>query len=117
MNFTVSERIYAASTSSITGSAVGSFITSQTVDMRDAFDLSLSIFTSGGTTSTITVQQSDWTGSTIIDGAVREATWSNWTNNAPSSATNIHPPLGPRYLRCLVGSRGTFEIIYNKHVR
>lgn len=105
-NFTVSEVLFRSSNT-----------TSETVDMRDAFDLTLSAYTSAGTTSTITVQISDWTGRLLIDGDPPEASWSMWTSAAPSAATVLHPPLGVRYLRALKGPTGTFVVAYNKHVR
>ena len=105
MTFTVSEQLFRSSVS-----------TSEVIDVRDAFDYSISAYTSAGTTSVFTVQISNWTGSSIIHGDVPNATFSDWTVATPSGATVIHPPLGVRYARVLKGPTGTFVVSYNKQV-
>lgn len=104
--FTVSEQLFRSSNT-----------TSEVIDVRDAFDYTISAATSAGTTSVFTVQLSNWTGRALIDGDPPEATYSDWTSVAPSAATVIHPPLGVRYARVLKGPTGTFTVRYNKHVR
>ena len=108
MNYTVSEQLFRTSATSIA---------SEVIDLRDAFDISVSIYTSAGTTSIFTCQVSDWTGSVVIDGAPPAASWSDWTVFTPSAATSVHPVIGPRYMRFLKNLTGTFVVTYNKHVR
>ena len=77
-----------------------SAVTSNVIDLRDAFDFNISTWTSAGTASAITLQVSDWTGDGRL-GAVPEASWSNYTSFTPSGAT-AHPHLlGPAYARVL----------------
>ena len=89
--------------------------TSRTVDIRDAFDISFSISTSAGTTSTHTLWVSNWTGRLLIDGNPPEAQWSAWTSFLPSTTTDVHPVLGPRYLRfSKPHTTPTFVVSYTK---
>lgn len=92
--------------------------TSEVIDCRDAFDLTVSLYTSAGTTSTFTYQVSNWTGQLGIStsGSIPEASWSNWTNFTPSGATVLVPILGVRYARLLKGSAVTAVVQYNKTI-
>ena len=114
-------RTLAVYTDPYTGVAA-SVITSNVVDLRDAFDLSVSWFTTSGATSTITLQISN---ADLIE-SIAEASWSNFTRfgqNAPlpsSQASTIFPALGVRYLRFLRRSGSTpadVQINLNKFVK
>lgn len=76
-----------------------SAVTSNPIDLRDAFDFTLSARTSAGTASTWTYQVSNWSGYVGIHGAPPEATFSDWTS--VSGATVLAPILGVRYARIL----------------
>lgn len=92
-----------------------SVVTSNLIDQRDAFDVTISLYTTAGTASAFTVQLSNW--STNPDGVSATVGWSNWTTITPSVATVIQPPLGFRYsriLRTVSGSSLVFDI--NKQV-
>lgn len=101
--YTVSESLFRSSAT-----------TSEVIDCRDAFDLSISAWTSAGTTSTLTYQASNYTG---VISDIPEGSWSNWTAFAPSAATILAPILGVRWARLLKGPTGTFVVSYNKTVR
>ncbi len=99
-----------------------SVVTSNVFDLRDAFDLSVSWYTTSGATSTITLQISN---ANDME-AIAEASWSNFTKfgqNAPvppSQASTIFPALGVRYLRFLRRSGSTpadVQINLNKFVK
>jgi hypothetical protein len=108
MNFSVPSDPYS-------GIAV-SAVTSNLIDLRDAFDWTLSTWTSAGTTSTITVQVTS-DGTTADD--ITAASWSNWTVlDEPSAATVTAPILGVRWARLLRNpSVGSHQFRVNKHVR
>lgn len=109
MNFTVSEALTFAS----------SGFTSSIIDTRDAFDISLSFNTSAGTSNNMSIQVSNWTGSTTLHGTPPEQQWSTFTTFLPSAATDVHPVIGARYMRIVKSTHTTptFTITYNKHVR
>lgn len=98
-----------------------SVITSNIVDLRDAFDLSVSWFTTDGTVSVVTLQISN---DDRIE-SIAEASWSNFTRFAqtaplpPSQASTLFPALGVRYLRFLrkVSSAASVQINLNKFVK
>lgn len=106
MNFSVSEKLFRSSVS-----------TSEVIDLRDAFDASISAYTSAGTTSVFTIQVSNWTGRLGYDGEPPEASYSAWTVATPSTATIIYPPLSVAYARVQKGPTGTFVVTYVKNVR
>lgn len=114
MNFTVRQDPYR--------SLAASVVTSETIDLRDAFDFTLSVHTVSATTTTaseVTYQVSNWTGKLFIDGDPPEATWSTWTNfTAPSGGSMLAPILGVRYSRILrTPSAQSMQFFENKHVR
>lgn len=106
-NFTVTQALFSSSNQ-----------TSEVVDCRDAFDITVSLYTSAGTTSVMTWQVSNWTGRYGVpaDGSIPAATWSNWTNFSPSGATAFAPILGVRYARLLKESYVTGVFTVNKTI-
>jgi len=98
-----------------------SIITSNVVDLRDAFDLSVSWYTTAGAASVVTLQISN---ADLIE-SIAEASWSNFTRFAqnaplpPSQASTLFPALGVRYMRFLrkVASAASVQINLNKFVR
>lgn len=80
-----------------TGLAV-SVVTSEIIDGRDVFDLTLSHWTSAGTASPITIQVTN-SGESIA--GIAAASWSNWTTFTPSAATLVAPVLGFQWMRLL----------------
>jgi hypothetical protein len=90
-------------------------VTSNVIDLRDAFDWTLSIWTSAATTSPITIQMTS-DGTQI--GDIAAASWSDWTVFTPSAATIVSPLLGTRWARIRVTPSimsGNFRV--SKHVR
>lgn len=107
MNFT-------APSDPFSGLAV-SVVTSQIIDLRDAFDWTLSTWTSAGTASPLTLQVTS-DGTTSAD--ITAASWSNWTVFTPSGATVVAPILGVRWARILRNpSTGSHQFRVSKHVR
>lgn len=93
-----------------------SVVTSNVLDFRDAFDATLSIWTSAGTTSPLTIQvTSDGT----REDDITAASWSNYTTFSPSAATVLSAPvLGTRWGRILrTPSLGSYQFRFNRHVR
>ena len=110
MNFHVTENPYSGLAESV--------VTSKVIDVRDAFDLSVSLWTSAGTASPITYQVSNWTGRIGQDGNPPEATYSDWTNFTPSATTVLAPLLGAAYARILrTPSLASHVFVSHKHVR
>jgi hypothetical protein len=107
MNFTVPLDPYS-------GLAV-SVVTSNVIDLRDAFDWTFSTWTSAGTTSPLTVQiSSDGT----LEADIAAASWSNFTTFSASAATVTSPLLGARWGRLLrTPSLASHQFRVNKHVR
>ena len=95
-----------------------SAITSNVIDLRDAFDWSFSYYTTSGTVSAHTLQLSN---AFDIEN-IAEATWSTWTQfgktGLGSVATTKFPPLGVRFARFLRSASGaSISIDVNKLVR
>lgn len=107
MNFTVPFDPYS-------GLAV-SVVTSNVIDLRDAFDWTLSTWTSAGTASPLTVQvTSDGT----LEADITAASWSNFTTFTASAATVTSPLLGARWARVLrTPSLASHQLRSSKHVR
>lgn len=93
--------------------------TSNVLDARDAFDISVSIYITSGTSSVLSYQVS---GSSVGPDSIAEASWSLWTNYiAPSgnssNASVIEPPLSYPWHRILRPASGaSFQINWNKQV-
>jgi hypothetical protein len=92
--------------------------TSNVLDLRDAFDWSLSYYTISGTVSQHTLQLSNAAELETIP----EASWSNWTKFGTTAllsvATVLFPPLGVRFARIVrKGSTASLVINVNKLVR
>lgn len=95
-------------------SLAASVVTSNVIDQRDAFDLSVSVHTTAGSTSTFTWQISNHS---VVDG-IPEASWSAFTVVIPSTATYLQPPLGFRYARIVrTVSDASFVFNIQKQVR
>lgn len=95
-------------------------VTSNVLDTRDAFDFTVSTYTSAGTASLLTYQVSNWTGDigNPRDASIPEASWSNWTTFTPSAATVLAPVLGAGYARILrTPSLASHVFHARKHVR
>lgn len=95
-----------------------SAITSDILDLRDAFDWSFSYYTTSGTVSAHTLQLSN----AYDIESIAEASWSNWTQfgktGLGSFATTKFPPLGVRFARFLRSASGaSITINVNKLVR
>ncbi len=101
-----------------------SAVTSNIVDTRLAFDVTLSYRTTSGVTSVHTYQISNGDGLRNTQ-AIPETSWSDWTNfgttvitNQPSFVTTFDPPLGYRWARVLRDlSLGSIEIFMNLQYR
>ena len=99
-----------------------SIVTSTVIDVSDAFDVSVSWFTTSGATSLVTYQISN---SGAADSAdIAAGSWSRWTRFGnivpadPSEASIFFPPLGARYVRMLRKvSNASITIDFNKLVR
>lgn len=92
-----------------------SVVTSHILDTRDAFDQSISWYTTAGSTSTFTVQLSNHSARIGIGSegsAIAEASWSNFTTVTPSGSSFMQPPLGFRYLRILRTVSGA-SLVFN----
>ncbi len=96
-----------------------SALTSNVMDTRGAFDITLSWRTTSGNTSINTYQISNASGFNML---IPETTWSDWTNfgdqvipaTQPSGVTTFEPPLGYRFARIQAEQSGaSFEINVN----
>jgi hypothetical protein len=80
-----------------------SITTSNVVDTRFAFDITLSWRTTSGVTSVLTYQTSN--DNTNLHGTITEATWSDWTvigtTGGFSGSSTLDPPLGYGWARIL----------------
>lgn len=93
-----------------------SAVTSNVVDLRDAFDARLSVRTISGTVAGITLQVSNHTGG-LHGSEVAEESWSNFTSISPSAATIVALPLGVRWFRSLrTASGASLALELNKQV-
>jgi len=93
-----------------------STVTSNLIDVRDAFDWTLSAWTTGNTTASALTIQTTSDGTTMDDPAA--ASWSNWTTFTPSAATQVAPILGIRWARILrTPSVASMAFRVNKTVR
>jgi hypothetical protein len=91
-----------------------SVVTSGVIDLRDAFDYTLSYRTTAGSTSTFTFQVSNWSEASSIP----ETAWSNWTVDVVSSTTYLQPPMGFAYARLLrTVSGASLEFMGFKQIR
>ncbi len=96
-----------------------SAVTSNLIDTRAAFDVSLSWRTTSGSSSVNTYQISNASG---FNMSIPETTWSDWTvfgdgsipATQPSGVSTFEPPLGYRFARILKELSGaSFEINVN----
>jgi hypothetical protein len=99
-----------------------SIVTSNLIDTRDAFDLTLSWRTASGTSSVLSYQISNASQNPAFGESIPEASWSHYTLfgllGIPSTSTFFEPPLGFRWARCLrTVSGGSYVIEINKFVR
>ena len=98
--------------------------TSNVIDTRLTFDVTLSWRTTSGTTSTTTYQLSNGDGLRNTQ-AIPETSWSDWTvfgntgvSGQPSLVTTLDPPLGYRWARILRENSGaSFEVFMNLQFR
>lgn len=91
-----------------------SVITSNVVDLRDAFDFTVSYHTTAGSSATWQWQNSNHS---VID-SIPEASWSVFTVQRPSATTLLQPPLGARFARSLRSvSDASWVLNANKQVR
>ncbi len=101
-----------------------SAVTSNLVDTRYAFDVTLSWRTTSGTTSITTYQISNGDGLKNTS-SIPETSWSDWTvlgtigiTGQPSLVTTLDPPLGYRWARILRENSGaSLEIFMNLQYR
>jgi hypothetical protein len=108
-----------------------SVLTSNIVSTRYAFDMTLSVYTTAGSSSTYTYQVSNASGNphdgVLSSGntpstlGIPEASWSNWTDlltNLVSGATTWDPPLGYRWARIMrTGSDASVTVDINRWER
>lgn len=93
-----------------------SVVTSTPIDLRDAFDWTLSAWTTGNTTASVLTIQTTSDGTMVED--IAAASWSNWTIFTPSAATQVAPILGIRWARLLrTPSTASMAFRVNKSVR
>ena len=100
-----------------------SIVTSNVFDVSDAFDISVSWFTTSGATSLVTYQISN--SGQRDSGDIPEASWSRWTRfgdvvaaGGGSEASIFFPPLGARHVRMIRKvSNASITIDVNKMVR
>ena len=95
-----------------------SIVTSDVIDLRDAFDWSFSYYTTDGTVSAHTLQLSN----ALDPDSIPDASWSVWTQFGKtgllSNATIKFPPLGVRFARIRrTGSGASITVDINKLVR
>lgn len=101
------------------GGMAASVVTSHILDCRDAFDISLSWYTTSGTSSMFTYQVSGSSLELGSDGSsIAAGSWSNWTFVLlPSGASVMEPPLGVPYARILrTVSGASIQMDWNKLV-
>ena len=85
-----------------------SVTSSNVIDLRDAFDFSVSWYTTSGTTTDIDWQVSNYS----MKDSIPEAAWSTWTSLVVSEASFLQPPLGVafgRLVRTASGASVTFK--------
>ena len=113
------------STDPFSGVAV-SAVTSDTIDVRDAFDVMISWRTTSGLTSRVTLQM--YVANAGVPETFVEGRWSNWTKFGETASTPVSlssliiPPLGVGYLRFLrqvagAPSQTTFDIHVGRLIR
>ncbi len=118
-------RTFWSSSDPFNGVAV-SAVTSDVIDVRDAFDIMISWRTTSGATSRCTLQM--YVADAGTPAAFTEGRWSNWTKfgettSTPASLSSlIIPPLGIghiRFLRQVAGapSQTSFDIHVARQVR
>lgn len=92
-----------------------SVVTSHVLDFRDAFDASLSWYTTSGTSSVFTYQASN---SSAGIESIPAASWSDWTFVVPTSGASVKElPLGYRWGRVLrTVSGASFQYDFSKTV-
>lgn len=97
-----------------------SAVTSNIVDTRYVFDLTLSIISTSGGTSTHTWQLSN-DRSGLTSAGIGEAGWSHWTvfgETDASEVSTLDPPLGYAWARVLrETSGGSYELQVHKLYR
>lgn len=96
-----------------------SVVTSDTVDTRDAFNLTLSWRTSSGTSSILSYQVSN---SSLGPASVPEASWSHYTifglTGLGATSATFAPPTGYRWARVVrTVSNASYVVEINKLVR
>ena len=92
-------------------------ITSNVLRVGDAFDMSLSAYTTAGSTSAYTLQVSN---SSRDDSDIPEAAWTNFQEFALglSVSTLLPVPVGVRHIRVIRNpSNASFVLEFNKYVR
>jgi hypothetical protein len=92
-----------------------STITSNVLDLRDAFDFTISYRTTAGSVSTFTYQFSNGSNKATLP----EEGWSDWTTHVVNSgASFFQPPLGFAYARILrAASTASLEFNTFKQIR
>ena len=106
------------------GLADASHLTSNVIDTRDAFDITLSYRTTSGTTTTFTYQVSN----AHKQDDIAAASWSTYTSYVftASGTSSMEPPLGYRYARVIKvdgsasstpGTSAALTVEINKMVR
>lgn len=93
-------------------------VTSNVIDVRDAFDHTISWRTTSGTTSINTIQISVNTFRSFNQASIPEGSWSNWSTFGDSQLSQtINPPLGETHVRILRENSGaSFEVRSHKVV-
>jgi len=95
-----------------------SVITSNPLDCRDAFDISLSFQTTSGTSSVFTYLVSNHSGH---PDTIPQTSWSHWTLVIPPSGVSVlEPPLSFRYaaiMRPASGASWQFDWVKTVRVR
>ena len=100
-----------------------SVITSNVLDCRDAFDISVTVHITSGTSSDFTYQVSNLSVKPQAGVAAHELAWSNWTRYvAPSgnssSASCLEVPLAYNWARILRTTSGaSMQINWVKQIR
>lgn len=94
-----------------------SIVTSNVIDARGVYDLTLSVRTISGTSSVLSVELSNSTYETISD--IPEASWSHYTHIGLVSGKSVYAlPDGVRYQRIRrTVSGGSYVLEGNKYVR
>jgi hypothetical protein len=95
-----------------------SVLTSNPLDCRDAFDISLSFQTTSGTSSVFTYMVSNYSG---VPDNIPATSWSHWTLVIPPSGVSVmEPPLSYRYAaikRPASGASWQFDWVKSVRVR